>query len=146
MLLRRIMEDHMVRKEAFLWNALKISGVMSIMVSPLMAQSGNVLITPAETQKLVEKDSTVVLLDVRTPEEFHSATGHLGKAVLIPIQELEERVDELKAYKGRTIVVYCRTGHRSTAGTSILRKHGFTAFNMEGGITRWIAEGLHTVP
>jgi rhodanese-related sulfurtransferase len=135
-----------MKKTGGVWNALKISGVMSFMISRMMAQPGGILITPAEAQQLVQKDSTVVLLDVRTPEEFRGPTGHLDKAVLIPIQELEERVGELNAYKARTIVVYCRSGHRSTAGTSILRDHGFTAYNMEGGIIRWMSEGLPTVP
>jgi rhodanese-related sulfurtransferase len=135
-----------MRKRSSLWNAVAVSGVISIMTSPMMGQTGKVLITPAEAQQLVQKDSTVLLLDVRTPEEFRGPTGHLDKAVLIPIQELEERVGELNAYKARTIVVYCRSGHRSTAGTSILRDHGFTAYNMEGGIIRWMSEGLPTVP
>jgi rhodanese-related sulfurtransferase len=135
-----------VTKRSLYRNAAATLGVMLVMTSSMIAQPGKVLITPADAQKLVKNDSTVVLLDVRTPAEFHSPTGHLDKAILIPIQELEERVGELKAYKGRTVVVYCRTGHRSTAGTSILRDHGFTAYNMEGGITRWISEGLPTVP
>jgi rhodanese-related sulfurtransferase len=103
------------------------------------------LITPSEVYALIKNDSTVVLLDVRTPTEFSSGTGHLAKAILIPVQELEQRVDELQKYKKQTIIVYCRTGHRSTSGTEILQKHGYNARNMEGGITRWKAEQLPVV-
>jgi rhodanese-related sulfurtransferase len=87
----------------------------------------------------------VIVLDVRTPAEFNSSTGHLAKAILIPVQELERRIDELQKYKQKSIIVYCRTGHRSTSGTEILLKHGYNARNMEGGITRWRAEQLPTV-
>ena len=106
---------------------------------------GGSLIAPADVLSLAGKDSTVVLLDVRTPEEFSGETGHLAGAILIPVQELDIRVGELTKYHDRTIVVYCRTGHRSTMAAGILQKHGFKVMNMEGGITRWRAERLPTV-
>jgi len=109
------------------------------------AGGGNSLITPADVSSLIGKDSTVVVLDVRTPEEYNGETGHLPGALLIPVQELEDRVGELTKYRDRTIVVYCRTGHRSTNATEILKKRGFNVMNMEGGITRWQAERLPTV-
>jgi rhodanese-related sulfurtransferase len=108
----------------------------------LMAQENRNLIAPSEARSLITEDSTVVLLDVRTQAEFDGPTGHLRDAHLIPVQELERRVGELQQYKDQTIIVYCRTGHRSTWGTSFLRAHGFRAVNMEGGITRWLAENL----
>jgi rhodanese-related sulfurtransferase len=111
----------------------------------VFAQDGSSLISPSDANKFIQNDSTVVLLDVRTPSEFNSSTGHLAKAILIPVQELERRIDELQKYKQKSIIVYCRTGHRSMSGTEILLKHGYNARNMEGGITRWRAEQLPTV-
>ena len=52
----------------------------------------------------------VLLLDVRTPEEFDGPLGHLEGAKLIPLQELPQRLDEIKSYKNKEIVVYCRSG------------------------------------
>lgn len=106
---------------------------------------GSSLISPVDVLSLAGKDSTVVVLDVRTPEEFNGETGHLAGALLIPVQELDNRVSELTKYRDRTIIVYCRTGHRSTSATEILQKHGFKVMNMEGGITRWRAEHFPTV-
>jgi rhodanese-related sulfurtransferase len=111
----------------------------------VFAQDNKSLISPVDVNKLIQNDSTVVVLDVRTPSEFSSVTGHLARAILIPVQELEQRVDELQKYKRQQIIVYCRTGHRSTRGTEILQQHGYTARNMEGGITRWRAEQLPTI-
>jgi rhodanese-related sulfurtransferase len=118
------------------------AAVLSIVV---FAQQGKGMIVPADAQKLVASDSTVVVLDVRTPAEFTGPTGHLKNAILIPVQELESRVGELATYKGRTILVYCRSGHRSTTASSILAGHGFAVQNMDGGINRWIAENLPVV-
>lgn len=96
--------------------------------------------TPAQVDSLIAADSTSVLLDVRTASEFVGSTGHLKGAVLIPVQELESRMNELEPYRGRTIVVYCRVGARSRHAMQILRDWGFTAFNMTGGMLQWNAE------
>ena len=128
----------MTKKMMYLIAALVVVGSIFLAVSG----DGKSPIAPADVQKLIQKDSTVVLLDVRTKTEFESETGHLAGAELIPVQELEERVGELTKYKDRTIVVYCRTGRRSTTATDILQKRGFNALNMTGGITRWRQEGL----
>jgi len=81
-------------------------------------------LTPEEAQQMAAADSSVVLLDVRIPQEFSSDTGHLEGAILIPVQELEERVNELAPYKDKTIIAYCRTGNRSGKATALLQTQG----------------------
>jgi rhodanese-related sulfurtransferase len=98
-------------------------------------------ITPAEVQQLMEKDSTVFLLDVRTDEEYNSSTGHLRGSVLIPVQELAARLGELAPHKHHTIIAICRSGNRSGWATSMLRGQGYVALNMVGGMIRWNIEG-----
>lgn len=98
------------------------------------------MITPAEVQEKIAADSTIVLLDVRTPSEWESATGHLRGAILIPVQELGARVAELDAYKGRPLIAYCRTQNRSAHAAEFLRERGFDVSVMAGGITRWNSE------
>jgi len=111
----------------------------------VFAQNGKPLISSLEAFKLLQSDSNIVVLDVRTPAEFNGETGHLAHALLIPVQELERRVGELQKYKSNLIIVYCRTGHRSANAAEILQKHGYNARNMEGGITRWRTEQLPVV-
>ncbi len=76
-----------------------------------------------------------VFVDVRTVKE------HIAKAIpntpVIPVQELEHRIDELSKYKDKKIVVYCRSGNRSKTGTKILMKHGYKAVNLAGGMNKW---------
>jgi adenylyltransferase/sulfurtransferase len=98
-------------------------------------------LTTAETDSLLATDSTVVLLDVRTPGEFNSSVGHLAEAILIPVHELPDRLGELEPHKEKTIIVYCRTGRRSGRAMSLLNEKGFRAFNMIGGMVQWNAEG-----
>lgn len=112
----------------------------------IMAQqmmSSNTTITAKDAHAQLLSDTSIVLLDVRTPQE-HNAE-RIGNTPLIPVDELEQRIHELDAVKDRTIIVYCRSGNRSGSATSILRKHGFNAVNMQGGIIRWKAEQFKTI-
>jgi rhodanese-related sulfurtransferase len=102
-------------------------------------------VTPAEAYRMIEEDTSIVLLDVRTPGEYASETGHLKGTLLIPVQDLAQRIDELDRYKGRTIIAYCRTGRRSAQAASLLNSRGFTTMNMEGGILKWNEEKLPVV-
>ena len=98
-------------------------------------------ITPADVVKMLLKDSSVVLLDVRTKSEFDE-DGHLKGAILIPIQELQDRINELDFAKSKKIIAYCRSGRRSGIATSLLQSKGFSVVNLDGGIVRWKAEHL----
>lgn len=99
----------------------------------------------ADAYALLRSDTTVVVLDVRTEEEFRSSTGRLERAILIPVESLGSRAEELSGWKGRTILVYCRSGRRSRNAVSLLGQRGHTAVNLEGGILGWIAIGLPVV-
>ena len=97
-------------------------------------------VTPQQAYEILRKDPEAVLLDVRTPQEF--AQGHIEGAKPVPLQVLEERLKSLESLKGRRLIVYCRSGHRSVAASRILADRGFKPLNVKGGINRWAAEGL----
>lgn len=86
---------------------------------------------------LISDSSDVLLLDVRTGAEYNGEMGHLPGAVLIPVQELKNRMTELEPFRDRMIIVYCRSGNRSGKGTGVLIEQGFKAFNMTGGMIAW---------
>ncbi len=112
----------------------------------LMARSGGNSIEPKQAQTVLESgDTNYVFLDVRTKQEYDSETGHLKGAVLIPVQQLEERMTELAPDSTKTIIAYCRSGHRSGIATDMLVNHGFKALNMVGGMLRWNGENRPVV-
>ncbi len=90
--------------------------------------------TVQELKSSMKNDSTLVILDVRTPAELVGPLGKIDKVINIPIQELESRIGELKKFKDNEIAVICRSGNRSNAGTKILRENGFRAKNVLGGM------------
>jgi rhodanese-related sulfurtransferase len=102
-------------------------------------------VAPAQAVRFLEKDTSVVFLDVRSRAEYTSETGHVRGATLIPVDSLQARIRELEPQKSKTFVVYCRTGGRSARAQKILTEQGFRALNMLGGITRWNKEQLPVV-
>ncbi len=81
-------------------------------------------------------DSNTLLLDVRTQGEYDSR--HLPEAILIPLQSLKARQGELTPYKNKPIIIYCRTGRRSSIAASYLAAQGFTnIYNLQGGLNTW---------
>lgn len=82
-------------------------------------------------------DSDVLLLDVREEEEWRF--GHAAGAVNIPLSALPSRVDALE--RGRRIICVCRSGNRSAKATDWLRREGFDAVNLTGGMSVWSSFG-----
>lgn len=84
-------------------------------------------------------EQNVILLDVRTPEEY--ATGHLKGAVLYDYHgdDFERKLSQLP--KEDTIVIYCATGYRSIRAARLLKKMGHTVIHMDGGIEVWKKHG-----
>ena len=81
-------------------------------------------------------DSNVVLLDVRTADEFKD--GHLEGALNIDQAQsdfIEKVKDSLSTEK--TIAVYCRSGRRSASAAGRLAVEGYKAVNLKGGIIAW---------
>lgn len=97
-------------------------------------------VTPEMADSII-KDTSVIILDVRTKDEFKA--GHISKAILIPVQELEKRLSDISNYKDKQILVYCRTGNRSKKALSILQENCFTKLiHLQKGITSWIQDGF----
>jgi rhodanese-related sulfurtransferase len=116
------------------------------LASPSSPTSSYIELSVDEAKRLIQEEPGLVILDVRTKEEYESA--HLPKAILIPISELNARVGELSQYKRKNILVYCQTGIRSAKASQILVEQGFTSvYNLTGGIAAWTeAQGKVITP
>jgi len=101
---------------------------------------------PIPRTELLERvrDGLVTVLDVRPAEEY--AAGHVPGAVNIPLQELEDRLEELSNQQGENheIVAYCRGPHCVLAFDAVarLREKGITARRLEDGYPEWKIAGL----
>ena len=99
-------------------------------------------VTVEEASILIGDKPDLVILDVRTQAEYD--TGHIEGAILIPNTELSDRLDELD--DSDELLVYCRTGNRSSGAVEILDDAGFNKiYHMNDGISTWISEGYPVV-
>lgn len=105
------------------------------------AQSGLAAeVNPATGKQMI--DEGAFLLDVRNPDEWEMY--HVDGATLIPLPELEARVNEVP--RDRQIVVICNSGNRSKVGRDILLDAGFeNVTSIAGGIQGWMSAGYDFV-
>ena len=98
-------------------------------------------VTAAEAGTLIASDSALMVLDVRTPEEF--AAGHIDGAVNLNIMS-EHFTEELaKLNPAKTYVLHCKSGGRSAKALEVLKAEKFESIlHMTDGFDGWTAEGL----
>ena len=102
-----------------------------------MAASETLEVDVAGARRLLEEDA--VLVDVRRPDEW--ALAHIPGALHLPLQELRDRAAEVGPPAAR-VVVYCAVGDRSRFAAVGLRRLGYDAVSLEGGIEAWADAGL----
>ena len=93
-------------------------------------------IHPHELHELRSRQHPHVLLDVRTPREHEAA--NIQGAVLVPLDQLPHKLEELKQHADKRIIVHCHHGSRSLRATAFLRHAGFKhVHSLAGGIDSW---------
>jgi rhodanese-related sulfurtransferase len=96
-------------------------------------------------QEMRARGEDFVLLDVREQDEYDLV--HIQGARLVPMSQIQARLEELIPLRERPIVVHCHHGGRSERVTHWLRANGFQDVrNMAGGIDAWAAEVDPTLP
>ena len=99
-------------------------------------------ISPRELTAMVNRDEAFIL-DIRPKKEF--STGHIAGSVNISNDQLKDKMVELDKHKDKTIIVVCASGLNAGAACAELKKAGFTAARLSGGITGWRSENLPVV-
>lgn len=111
-----------------------------VMVFSTCAQNtspSQVTIIDAEELLKMQSDG-VKVVDVRTPEEF--GQGKIPGAVNVPLSGSFAN-SMTKFEKDRPVIVYCRSGRRSTIASEQLEQAGYTAiFNYQGSFNDWTAK------
>lgn len=97
-------------------------------------------ITPAEAVLLINKQNAFVL-DIRESNE--RIQGSIIDAKHIALSVLTQNIGGLSADKEKPIIVFCKTGNRSSQASKQLLKNNYTrVFSLKGGINAWINDHL----
>lgn len=124
-----------MKRTIFTYNLLLVIFLYACSSSSLVTND----ISVAQLKEAMKTDSVLVVLDVRKPSELTGELGHIEGAVNIPLDELEDRINELSGYKKDHIAVICRSGNRSKKATALLTDYGYNASNVLGGMKAFLA-------
>lgn len=99
------------------------------------------VLSPHDFINQAKADTTAIILDVRTPNEY--AEGHLEEARQLDFLNPEAFDTGIKQLdKAHAYYVYCRSGRRSHGACEKMQKLGLKVFDMEGGILNWMKQGM----
>ncbi len=107
------------------------------------ATAASGLLQPREAVDLLADRPELVVIDVRTPDEF--ATGHLADAQLIDIQGAAFRSEIGALDRDEPYFVYCRSGNRSAQAIAVMEELGFVEVVDGGGLAELAAAGAPVV-
>lgn len=96
-------------------------------------------VSVGSVKQRIDDGEDLHFVDCRTAAEWNH--DHIGSAVLLPLQELSLRCDELEPLREKSVIVYCQTGNRSRIVARYLVHRGFmNVLSMDGGLEAWAQE------
>ncbi len=102
--------------------------------APIEGKISPIIITAEEAKKMMD-ESQVMVIDVRTPEEYKE--GHVDKAINLPLDQIANEIMKVLPDKEATVLLYCRSGNRSAQAAKILSDLDYTKVYDFGGINDW---------
>ena len=91
-------------------------------------------------RELLESDEGALLVDVRGEDEW--ANGYIPGAVLVPLRDLVDRIEEVAPDRSQSVVLYCAVGARSLRAAEAMRELGYERpVSLAGGIVDWMTRG-----
>jgi uncharacterized membrane protein YdjX (TVP38/TMEM64 family)/rhodanese-related sulfurtransferase len=91
-----------------------------------------------ELKRRLDAGEDVLVLDVRTPQDFVGEQGHIAIATNIPLQALGTRLEEISEYRERPVIVICRSDRKSAKAAQMLAQNGFADVHVARmGMTAW---------
>lgn len=93
------------------------------------------IITANEAYNIIESEEDFIILDVRTESEY--ASGHIKGSILLPYDEISIKAETVLPNKNKKILIYCRSGNRSSIAAKELSELGYTDIIDFGGIISW---------
>lgn len=124
-----------------------------MLIQPLRGETGDYPITRPlderwsidDVQARLQEGRTMQIFDVRTRADYDGASGHIERALNVPLEELDALLGELVPFKRVPIAIFCTTDKRSTKVAQRLQAEGFSDVHVvTGGMTAWRAAGLPT--
>src|SRR3989344_4721191 len=137
--------EGLIQKALLALALLALVAFLPRLVKRLRAAPAPVLptLSVSELRERLAQGDDILVLDVRTAEEYRGALGHIAVARNIPVAELAAREPELRSHLNHPIAVICRTDRRSAQAIAQLRTAGYTQLLLApGGMEAWNRDNL----
>ena len=96
------------------------------------------IVTAEDLKQAIDENRDVVILDVRTPDEYTKAK--IKGSINIPVDSIATEVEEIVTDKNKIIYVYCLSGSRSNIAVDTMQKLGYkNVFDVKSGLLAWRA-------
>ena len=126
----------------FLVSAAAILAVLAIVIEFRQRARGSSAVAPGDAVRLA--NAGALLLDVRDSQAYEA--GHIIEARNLPAADLAGKLETLKKYKEKPVIVYCENGTASAGAARTLRAGGFNkVVTLRGGLQSWRQENLPLV-
>ena len=119
----------------------------AILAQRFIPRMGQTFVEPEQLKWRLDEGEDIVVLDVRTRQEFESKMGRVPGSVNLPMSDFKARLkdieEQLSPHKDKPVCVVCRFENRSPPIARLLKKAGFTQVAiLKGGIMRWYKKKL----
>jgi len=97
--------------------------------------SNDIMVDSMEAKEKIINENAI-MIDVRTEDEYNEK--HIAGAVLLTLDEIdEESANDVIGSKDKVVIVYCKSGNRSSQAVSVLNKLGYTKVYDLGAMSNW---------
>ncbi|MCW8854052.1 MAG: VTT domain-containing protein [Gammaproteobacteria bacterium] len=125
--------------------ALALLAIVSFLPRIIGSMRKGAMINIPELKQRLDAGEDLLLLDVRTPEDYNGEQKHVAGSILIPVEQLEQRINEISDYLEKPVVTICRTDRKSAKAAQILAQNGFADVHVARmGMTDWIKNNYPT--
>jgi len=119
--------------------ALALLGLIAFLPRLIGSIRKGDMLSITKLKQRIDAGEDILLLDVRTAEDYDGEQGHIAGSTLVPLEQLEQRIDEISDYYEKTVVTMCRTDRKSSKAAQILAEKGFADVHVaKMGMTDWI--------
>jgi rhodanese-related sulfurtransferase len=143
-------EGRMIRHGAQMSGALLLSALCLLpscsTIGVAKTTGGYAEISAPVAGEMILDSQQVIIIDVRSPDDYRGPEGHIAGAINAPFDAIETHLPELLPYQNQTVLVYGETSTDGAVAAQLLAVAGFrNIVHVNGGIKEWIERGYRTV-
>ena len=135
--------EGMIQKGLLAIALLAVVAFLPRLIRRFRQTPGAAVLNTTELKQRLDRRDEMLVLDVRSAEEYNGPLGHIAGSKRIALADLNQQLEAIADYRDRPVAVVCRTDRRSATAVAQLHQAGFRkVLLVQGGMESWSREGL----